>query len=85
VRRRTLPPELPVAFTKAPHKPGCTGNLYHPPRPEVLTVDRTGRRGNGGHVVHALRCNASYDGCPALVYVTVRAILTIARAHEVRR
>lgn len=75
------------AYSKAPHRPGCTGALVRSNH-EIVHVDRTGRRGNGGVITHPYRCNA-YDAdgvrCPALVLLVEAAAAAIARQAEERR
>lgn len=68
----------PPTFVKGSHKAGCDGSVVN--RHERLTVDRTGRRGNGGVVVHRYTCNRRWDGCPAEVFVTERAFRRLAAA-----
>ena len=76
--------DRPDAWSKRPHKKGCHGDLYRPQPVQIVHVDRTGRRGNGGIIAYSYVCNMSWDGCPAEVLVTEGAQRAIAVAHEVR-
>lgn len=67
-------------YLKKPHKKGCDGGLYR--LRETVSVDRTGRLGNGGIVAHSYVCNRQWDGCPAHVLVTESEVGALARMVE---
>lgn len=72
------------ALAVRPHKKGCDGDLFR--LPETVTVDRLGRRRNGGWVAHEYVCNRRWDGCKARVLLLERAVRRLAvAAHEGRR
>lgn len=76
------------AYVKQPHRKDCDGQLYNTTIFDgikaVAHVDKAGRLGNGGIVCHDYRCNMAWDGCPARVLVTERAVGAIARSVERR-
>ncbi len=74
--------EYPLTFSKQAHKVGCEGALYR--LKDTVHIDTLGRLNNGGIVAHQYRCNEHWDACPALVYVTERAVHTLAVAAEQR-
>lgn len=68
---------VPAAFSKRPHAGGCSGDICR--TGETTTVDRIGRRRNGGWVVHIYECNRKrWTDCPALVLVTETAVRNLA-------
>jgi hypothetical protein len=80
-------PNLPAdcvpadALARKPHKKGCRGDLYR--LPTMVTVDRLGRKGNGGWVAHEYVCNMRWDGCKARILLTERAVRRLAVAAHI--
>ena len=68
--------DYPDLWVKKPHARDCDGGLYR--QPETINVDRLGRKGNGGIVAHAYRCNCHWSGCPARVFVAERTLRRLA-------
>ncbi len=66
----------PDTFLKHAHKKGCDGQLVR--HRGTLCVDRLGRPGNGGIVVHDYRCNRRWEGCKGQVFVTEKAVRRLA-------